>query len=344
MLSVLPSDETLEKIFFISQSLIDGTEMDDVLDYIIQITVLITNADAVAIRYFDIKSGKLKIVRAYGLSEKYLSKSSIVLGEGIIGRVVAEGEAFIHADITQVMNCNNKTISREEGIRSVVIVPLKSKEMSTGCITVARKIVAPFSPQEIFLLKILGLQVSEAIKIVKLVDTLQKQAMHDCLTHIYNKNALNLVIEKNLSLAKRSLTELSIIFIDIDKFKNFNDTHGHLLGDKLLFDFAQVLKKSCRKSDSIGRFGGEEFVILAPDTDKKQAVVFTNKLRNIIEKRLFVGKGDSKASITFSAGVSSFPEDGDIIVDLLKKADKAMYQSKIAGRNRVTPWIADNNE
>ncbi|WP_378956746.1 diguanylate cyclase [Pelosinus sp. sgz500959] len=343
MFSVLPSDETLEKMFFISQRLVDGIEMDDILDYIIQTTILITNADAVAIRDFDIESGKLKIIRAYGLSEIYLSKSSIQLGEGIIGHVVADSKPFVHADITRVMDCNNRAIFREEGIRSVVSVPLKGKEMSTGCITVARKKVDPFSTQEIFLLKMFGLQVCEAIKILKLVDVLQKQTMHDCLTHIYNKNALNVIFEKNLSLAKRHLTEMSIIFIDIDNFKHFNDTHGHLLGDKLLFDFAQVLKKFCRKSDSIGRFGGEEFVILAPETDKKQAVEFANKLRRIIENKTFIGKGDHETTITFSAGVSSFPEDGDMIFDLLKKADKAMYQSKIAGRNRVTPWTVENN-
>lgn len=343
MFSVLPSDDILEKMFFISQQLVDGTDMDDMLDYMIKTALHITNADAVIIRNFDIESGKLKIIKAYGLSEKYLSQSSIRLGEGIIGRVVTDGKAFIHDDITQIINCHNKEITCRENIRSVVSVPLKGKETSTGCISVIRKKVAPFSRQEILLLKIFGLQACEAIKIVNLVDALQKQAMYDCLTHIYNKNALNIIFEKNLSLAKRNSTGMSIIFIDIDNFKKFNDTHGHLLGDKLLFDFTQILKKNCRKSDSIGRFGGEEFIILAPETDKEEAVFIANKLRKIIEERLFIGKNDSENLITFSAGVSSFPEDGDLMFDLLKKADKAMYQSKVAGRNRVTPWIRETN-
>ncbi len=338
MFSSLPSEEILQKMFFISQRLVGYDGVEDVLDYIAKTAVIITRADAVIIRDFDLENGSLTIVKSYGLSKNYLSQPPIRLGEGVIGGVVADGKPFIHEDITQVMNWSNKEAASMEGIGSVVSVPLKGKESSNGCITVMRKKIEPFSEQEIFLLNMFGLQASEAIKIVKLVNALQKQAMYDCLTNIYNKNALNTVLEKNLSLSKRYSTAMSIIFIDIDNFKHFNDTHGHLLGDKLLCDFVQVLKRGCRKSDSIGRFGGEEFVILAPHTDKKKAMIFANKLRKAVEKSRFIGKGGSENSITFSAGVSSFPVDGDTIYDLLKKADNAMYQSKMAGRNRITSW------
>jgi two-component system cell cycle response regulator len=338
MFSTLPSEEILQKMFFISQRLIGYDGDDDVLEYIAKTAVIITRADAVIIRDFDLENGSLTIVKSYGLSKNYLSQPPIRLGEGIIGNVVADGKPFIHKDISQVRNWSNKEAAIIEGIGSVVSVPLKGKESSTGCITVIRKKVDPFTEQEIFLLNIFGLQASEAIKIVKLVNALQKQAMYDCLTNVYNKNSLNTVFEKNLSLSKRYSTTMSVIFIDIDNFKLFNDTHGHLLGDKLLCDFVQVLKRVCRKADSIGRFGGEEFVILAPHTDKGKAVTLANKLRKAIKKSIFIGKGDSENSITFSAGVSSFPEDGDTILELLKKADNAMYQSKIAGRNRVISW------
>lgn len=343
MFSTLPSEEILQKMFFISQRLIGEDGMNDVLEHIAKTAVLIAKADAVIIRDFDLKSGSLTIVKSYGLSKSYLSQPSIRLGEGVIGGVVADGKPFIHDDITHVMNWSNKEDASREGIGSVVSVPLKGKESSTGCITVIRKKVDPFSEQEIFLLNMFGLQASEAMKIVKLVNSLQKQAMYDCLTNIYNKNALNTAFEKNLSISKRYSTTMSIIFIDIDNFKNFNDTHGHLLGDKLLCDFVQVLKRGCRKSDSIGRFGGEEFVILAPHTDKKRGLIFANKLRKAVEKSNFTGKGNSENSITFSAGVSTFPEDGDTIFNLLKKADNAMYQSKIAGRNRVTAWTDEHD-
>jgi two-component system cell cycle response regulator len=339
MFSTLPSEEILQKIFFISQRLMSYDGVDDIWDYIAKTALTITRADAVVIRDFNLANGNLTIVKSYGLSKSYIYQPPIRLDEGVIGCVVSEGKPYIHSDISQAMEWNNNELVSKEGIRSVVCVPLKGKESSTGCITVMRKQVEPFSEQEIFLLNMFGLQASEAIKIVKLVNALQQQAMYDCLTHIYNKNALNSVLEKNLSLSKRYSTAMSIIFIDIDNFKAFNDTHGHLLGDKLLCDFAQILKKSCRKSDSVGRFGGEEFVVLAPHTDKEKALIFINKIRKVIEKSTFIGKGNSQNSITFSAGISTFPEDGDSIFDLLQKADSAMYQSKMTGKNKVTPWI-----
>lgn len=339
MISTLPSEDILQKIFFISQRLMDYEGVDDIWEYIAKTAISITRADAVVIRDFNLTNGDLTIVKSYGLSKNYIDELPVHLEEGVIGRVVSEGKPYIHSDISQAIEWSTHGLASREGIRSIVCIPLKGKESSTGSITVMRKKVDPFSEQEIFLLNMFGLQASEAIKIVKIVNVLQQQAMYDYLTRIYNKNALNSIFEKDLLLSKRYSTAMSIIFIDIDNFKAFNDTHGHLLGDKLLCDFAQLIKKSCRKSDSLGRFGGEEFVILAPHTDKKKAVVFTNKIRRIIEKSTFIGKGNSENKITFSAGISSFPEDGDTIFGLLQQADRAMYQSKITGKNKVTPWI-----
>ena len=339
MLSTLPSEEILEKIFFISQRLTSYDGVDDIWEYIAKTALTITRADAVVIRDFNLVSGHLTIVKSYGLSKSYINDPPIRLEEGVIGCVVSESKPYIHSDISQAIEWNTSGLANKEGIRSIVCVPLKGKESSTGAITVMRKKVEPFTEQEVFLLNMFGLQASEAIKIVKLVNSLQQQAMYDYLTQIYNKNALNSVLDKTLLLSKRYSSAMSVIFIDIDNFKMFNDTHGHLLGDKLLCDFAQILKKSCRKSDSIGRFGGEEFVILAPHTNKKKAVAFANKIRKSVEKSTFIGRGNSENHITFSAGISCFPEDGDTVFELLQQADRAMYQSKITGKNKVTSRI-----
>ena len=339
MLSTLPSEEILQKIFFISQRLMNYDGVDDIWEYIAKTALTITRADAVVIRNFNLVNGNLTIVKGYGLSKSYIHQPPIHFEEGVIGRIISEGKPYIHSDISQAMEWNTSELASREGVRSVVCIPLKDKESSAGCITVMRKEVKPFSEQEIFLLNMLALQATEAMTIAKLINALQQQAMYDCLTHIYNRNALTSVFEKNLSFSKRYSTKMSIIFIDIDNFKAFNDAHGHLLGDKLLCDFAQILQKSCRKSDSVGRFGGEEFVILAPHTDKENAIIFTNKIRKIIEKTTFIGRGNSENNINFSAGISSFPEDGDTIFELLQKADRAMYQSKITGKNKVTPWV-----
>ncbi|MDI6890344.1 MAG: sensor domain-containing diguanylate cyclase [Thermodesulfovibrionales bacterium] len=311
--------------------------MDDVFEYILRTSVMLTRAEAATIRVFDINTGKLKIVKGFGVSSGFLSQPPIRLGEGITGRVVLEGKPFSTDDVMKVPYCVHKELARLEGIRAIMSVPLKTREDTIGCITVYRKKAESFAEHDLLLLSIFASEVVEAVEKTRLIEELKKQATFDLLTGVYNKNTLIRELDSKMRLALRHGYDTSIIFIDIDNFKNFNDTYGHLLGDKLLCDLVRVLKLHCRKTDVIGRFGGEEFVVIAPHTDKNEALIFANKLREIVCHHKFAGK-DNDVDITISAGVSSIPEDGLDVTDILKKADDAMYRSKLEGKNRVTVW------
>lgn len=332
------NSEVLNKIFFVSERLIIFDGLEDVFGHIVKTAVSLIHAEAATIRVFDFSSGKLKIVKGYGVSSGFLSQPPISLGEGITGHVVLEGKPFISEDVVREPICKSKELVKIEGIRSMMSVPLKTKEKCIGCINVFRKKKEPFTEQDMLLLNIFGLQAAEAIEKANLVNELKKQASYDFLTGIYNKSALLNAIETNICLSHRHSMNCSIIFMDIDNFKKFNDAHGHILGDKLLCDFALMLKKLCRKSDVIGRFGGEEFIVLAPHTNKKQASILAEKIRTAVSKHKFIGNCNTKVNITFSSGIATFPEDGPDTAELTKKADNAMYLSKKAGKDRVTPW------
>jgi diguanylate cyclase (GGDEF)-like protein len=334
----LNTEAALSKIFLISERLIIFDGIDDVFNHIVKTAVSLIGAEAATIRIFEVASGKLKIMKGYGVSQEFFSQPAMNIGEGISGRVVLEGKPFLTENLATEPHCINKEIAKLEGIKSFMCVPLKTREMCIGTLSVYRKNKEAFTDYDMVILNIFGMQAAEALEKAKLVAELTKQATFDHLTGMYNKNAILSIIDKNLSLSSRYEMKSCVIFLDIDGFKGFNDTHGHLLGDKLLLDFATILKKMLRKSDSIGRFGGDEFVIIVPQTTKEQALHIVNKMKKNIEEHNFIGKEAAKVKITFSAGIVAYPEGGNSVDELINKSDEALYQSKALGKNRVTLW------
>ncbi|MBI3592566.1 MAG: sensor domain-containing diguanylate cyclase [Nitrospirae bacterium] len=337
MLRESASDDILDKIFFITERVVVFDGIDDVFEHIVKTSAMLTRAEAATIRIFDMNRGDLRIVKGFGVSSGFLSQPPVKLGEGITGRVVLEGKPFLTNNVTKVSHCVHKELARLEEIKALMSIPLKTRENTIGCITVYRKKEESFTEHDLLLLSIFATQVTEAVEKTQLLEEMKKQAMFDPLTGLYNKAALLKELDSGIKLALRHGYDMSIMFIDIDDFKKFNDTHGHLLGDKLLSDFSKIMKKNCRKTDIVGRFGGEEFVIITPHTTKKGVLALAGKLKKSIRAHKFVGQ-NKEVCITFSAGVSAFNEDGLDATELLKKADDAMYRSKKAGKNRITLW------
>lgn len=151
---------------------------------------------------------------------------------------------------------------------------------------------------------------------------LQDLSTKDSLTGVYNRNCFFAQLERHLALARRYKNPLSLVMIDLDRFKDLNDSKGHLAGDRLLCDLATRLQKNLRQSDMLARFGGDEFILLLPNTTKKGAF----QLMQRIERSLMATLNQS--GVTLSMGVASYPEDGESCEELLDQADKAMYQVK----------------
>ncbi len=159
---------------------------------------------------------------------------------------------------------------------------------------------------------------------------LERLAVTDKLTQLPNRVKIDELLELELARTGRSGQEFSILILDIDFFKSINDTHGHQAGDIVLKEFAVTVKDSLRKTDTVGRWGGEEFLIVVPAVGIEAATVMAEKLRRIIETKQFTGV----PGITCSFGItSSVP--GDSVTAMIKRADQALYRAKNAGRNRV---------
>jgi len=309
--------------------------IDEVLEHIVKTAASLTQADAASMRLFDIKSGVLEIKAGVGLSSAFMIQEPLALGEGIVGKVVENCKAYTCSNVRKDPDCCNKDLTAQEGINSIISVPLKNREKAIGSLSVYRRSQQEFSDAEMLLMSIFAAQAVEAVEKTNQLEQLRRQATHDSLTEIYNRRFLLTRIEEELKRAKRYNHHLSIIFIDLDDFKKFNDCHGHLLGDKLLKDISSLIKKELRQNDFLGRMGGEEFIIVTPETDKKGAMMLSRKLLDLIWHNEFLGKQGGVTGISFSAGISSFPDDDQLAQELIRIADETMYQVKTNGKNGV---------
>lgn len=157
----------------------------------------------------------------------------------------------------------------------------------------------------------------------------------DDLTELYNPRYLKIVVNKEIKKANTNKTQFSILFLDLDHFKEVNDTYGHLIGGQILCEVAKVLKNSVRNADVVVRYGGDEYVIVLFNTDRTKAEIIAERIRKNIENHIFLGREGYRIHLTACIGVSTFPEDGRTYKKLIESADKSMYIGKNEGRNAV---------
>jgi len=172
---------------------------------------------------------------------------------------------------------------------------------------------------------------------------LHHQAETDFLTKLPNRHAFDRRKEENIATAKRNKQSLSLLIVDIDLFKNYNDSYGHDTGDHILQKIAETINNSLvRKTDIAARYGGEEFVILLPDTDANSGLTVAEKIRANVELlKIQFGKSDMISNMTVSIGVASLKGDALNATDLFKQADKALYTAKNSGRNNCQTFSAE---
>lgn len=175
---------------------------------------------------------------------------------------------------------------------------------------------------------------SKNTQLEELLARVEYMAITDVLTGLYNRRRLHLVLAKEFERSKRYASPFAMILMDLDHFKNINDTYGHLAGDMVLQDVAKIILKNIREIDTAARYGGEEFTVLLPNTKKEDAVHLAERIRRSIERHKFPDM--QNIAITVSIGISGVPdEDIDTEDKLIRCADIALYKSKQDGRNRT---------
>ena len=285
----------------------------------------------------DEVKGELKFEIAVGKGSEKIKSLRLKVGEGIAGWVAKEKTPLFVRDVSK----DPRYCSRVDSIssfktHSIMCVPLVTRGKCLGVIELLnRSEDREFGEEDMLLLSTIADYTAIAIENAAFFKRVHELTIKDDLTKLYNSRYLHSRLEDEVERARRFKYDLSMLFIDLDYFKNINDNYGHLCGSKLLTEVARLLVGKIRSIDMAFRYGGDEFIIVMPETTKENAVTVAEKLRKSIKEAVFLKEEGISCKITASFGVASYPVDASNRNDLIHMADNAMYKVKNKFRDGV---------
>ncbi|TAL28267.1 MAG: diguanylate cyclase [Nitrospirae bacterium] len=321
----------------VAKILTSSMELNEILVAIMKKTKEMTKAETWSVLLVDEETGELVFEATDSKKKSQMEKYRLKLGEGIAGWVAQEGVPVIVPDVSKDERFSSRVDKQTHfKTKSLMCVPIKSKGRVIGVLEVVNKVTGgQFTNEDLSLLMRLIDQASLAIERTSLYQKMAELAVTDDLTKLFNTRYLNRTIEMEIHRSNRYNTSISLIFIDIDHFKNINDIHGHLVGSKTLVEMGQMIIKSLRTIDIVARYGGDEFVVVLPQTTPGAAAQIAERIRASVEQNVFLKKEGYGLKVTASFGVASYPESAKTKEDLLRLADEAMYRVKNTTRNGV---------
>lgn len=321
----------------INKMLTSSQEIDKVLVVVMKKIKEVTEAESWSIILLEETSGDLILHHAEGKSKRKPKQFRLKPGEGIAGWVADKGIPVVVPDVKRDKRFSPR-VDKYTGFntRTLMAAPIKSQGQVLGVLEVINKSNGEnFTEEDLDILMGFVDQAALAVERIMLYQKLQELAITDDLTSLFNSRYLHRSIETEVQRSDRYGTCVCLIFMDIDFFKNINDNYGHLAGSKLLVEMGELLINHVRSVDIVARYGGDEFVIVLPQTPPQEAVMVAERMRKAIEKNTFLKKEGYNFKITASFGVASYPGSAKSKEDLLRLADEAMYRVKHKNRNGV---------
>jgi len=323
----------LEALFDVVHTISQSLELKEVLPSVLDRVLDNMRETRGVIVLRDDKGVMLRLMAHKGLSPESIHQIS-ALGQGCVGDVILKN------DIIRIPGEDSEEAVQfpglePEGLQSAIVAPISVRGQSLGAIAIYSIKKDRFTDQDEVLLMTIGSQVGVAVENAQLYEKTLELAQKDGLTGLANRRFFMETLKKEVARADRYSTPFSILMLDIDKFKRFNDSYGHPKGDELLREFATMVNNSVRTTDTPGRYGGEEFVVILPNTQLKGAIVIAERIRIAMEGLKIPVPGESQfASTTVSIGIAELTT-GETDEKILSAADAALYRAKEGGRNRV---------
>ena len=266
------------------------------------------------------------------------SPASVRFGEGLVGRVAERQLPLLVRDGARDPRLMPEEQRRRAGSFSVMLLPLVAGDETVGVAQFERDAPGAFADRDLDRVRALAGLAAATIANVHSHRDVYHQAVTDSLTGLYNRRYMQEVLLEERRRAHRYGHPLSVIMLDVDSFKSYNDTYGHIQGDALLRLMSGLLRGNVRDVDIVGRYGGEEFIIVLPETPSAEAYLAAERLRQAVAHAVFPGFPDDPDLAVFktiSLGVATFPDTTDDPQALVTLADNALYRAKRAGRNRT---------
>src|SRR3989338_2676496 len=329
----------LYTLYNISKVLSTTFETEELLKEIVKKVSSDFSIEDVLVMLVDDKTQELFVASSAGcLSEdvcEYIGGRKYKVGEGLYGWAAMSGKARLIRDVHTEKDILPDEIPYSD-IQSIIIFPFGVREKILGLLCGYKKGPKFFERGDLSLFMAVAEQVALALENARLYKETKMMAITDGLTGLYNHRYFVGRLKDEIKRAERYERPLSLIIMDIDYFKHYNDTHGHQAGDEILRMLAELITKTIRTSDIAARYGGEEFVIISSETSKERVVQMAERVKKAIEDYPFPKKETQPGgTLTVSFGVATFKVDATIADELIKKADSALYKAKESGRNRV---------
>jgi diguanylate cyclase (GGDEF)-like protein len=321
----------------VGKALFSTLDLQKILQTIMEKISDLLQPDTWSLLMLDENTQELYFEIAIGSGAEKLRDVRLKLGEGVAGWVAQHGEPLLVENTAQDSRFTPKVdeLTHTE-TRSIVCVPIKAHDHVLGVIELVNALGKPsFGAEDIPILKSLADYAAIALENARYVQRIHELTITDDCTALFNARHLNFVLDTEIYRSNRYGYEFSIVFIDLDHFKQVNDAHGHLVGSKLLWMIGDTIKGHLRMIDYAFRYGGDEFVVLLPQTSKENALMVVRRVRDLLTNRVFFSEEKMNIKVTASFGVASFPVDGRTRKELLRKADEAMYIVKNSTRNNI---------
>ncbi len=322
----------LKAIFGIASSIGSELELEKVCDLIVEKVFKVINCNGCAIILIDEKGVRLQSEIGFGKSIREVEFNREM---PLIKYMLSTKNKLFIGNIES--SYFKYSIPKGEKTTSMICIPIIVKEEVKGIIYIDSKKTNAFSCKHEYFLNILAHEISIAIERALNYEQIKKLTIVDALTGVFNRRKFDIDLQDALNEAIRYVKSLSLLMIDIDHFKRYNDFHGHQMGDMVLRRIGGIFIENKRSTDRVYRYGGEEFSVICCETNKESARIFAERLREVVHRGKFEGEGKIKpaGNLTISVGVSNFPFDATRMDYLVKRADDALYKAKAEGRDRV---------
>ncbi|HMI52953.1 MAG TPA: sensor domain-containing diguanylate cyclase [Candidatus Saccharimonadales bacterium] len=321
----------------LGKALTSSLQLDQVLRTIMEKIDEFLRPDNWSLLLLDEAKKELYFELAVGKASQALKDVRIKMGVGIAGWVAQNGEAVVVPDTAKDTRFFGKVDEKTKmETRSIVAVPVKFRDSCLGVIELINCIGPEgFNPRDLKLLEALSDFAAIALENARHVKRIHELTITDDCTSLYNARHMGSILETEIYRSQRYNYEFSVVFIDLDHFKQVNDTHGHLVGSRLLAEIGNSLKAHCRLIDFAFRYGGDEFVLLLPQTSKENAMNVARRLHKLVRDTVWLIPEGLNIKLTSSLGLASYPVDSRSKEGLLHLADEAMYLVKNTNRDSV---------
>ena len=321
----------------VGKELASSLDLERILRTIMEKVSELLDPDNWSLLLLDEGGERLHFEIAIGQGAAGLKDATVAVGQGVAGWCARSGESVLVKDAATDPRFDPR-FDELTGIRtrSIACVPIVGKDGILGVIELVNFEEKPsFAEEDLPNLRYLADYAAIALDNARYVARIHALTIRDDATSLFNARHLAFVLDAEIYRASRYGYEFSLVFLDLDRFKEVNDVHGHAVGTKLLARVGDLLKRHLRLIDTAFRYGGDEFVLLLPQTPKSEAVKAVQRLREILTGTLLLSDEGLDVRVTASFGIASFPSDGKTRGDLLRAADGAMYRVKHADRDGI---------